>query len=403
MANRGDNGISRRDVLQYGTGITTAGLLAGCLGGGSDGSTESAAGSADGESTTGPSGTGSETSESTEADSTAESTSYSVEIEPVGEVSFAEVPETWVANNGSWADMGIALGQEPPKGVWLPSRYHTHYYDRIPGVSVEGDAIEQLWGDGGVGKEQFYELDADVHVFDPNFLRNRGEWSQDDIDRLETQLGPIFGNSIFSRTYAWHDDYRYYTLYEAFEKLAEVFQERERFEAFEAVHDDFQSTLTSIVPARGERPSAAVVWGGGDEPESFYPYVQSEGTSFKHLNDLEVGDALAETDVKDFHSSRGAIDYETLLDVDPEVLLVRGQEAKTAEEFRDTVLAFMESHDVASELTAVGNGDVYRAGPLYQGPITNLVVTERLARTLYDVDEELFDGERVAEIVNGDA
>ncbi|WP_049985244.1 ABC transporter substrate-binding protein [Halobellus rufus] len=372
MANR-DGSVSRRSLLQYGAGVAVTGLLAGCTGG--------SAGLA------APSDGGGE---------------YTVEIEPVGEVSFESVPETWVANNGSWADMGVALGQEPPMAVWLPSRYHTHYYDAIPGVSVDGDAVEQLWGDGGVGKEQFYELDADVHVFDPNFLLERGGWKQADIDQLETQAGPIFGNSIFSRSYPWHDDYRYYTLYEAFEKLSEVFQEPERFAAFETLHEDFQSALATIVPGRSDRPSAAVVWAGGDEPETFYPYVQSEGTSFKHLRDLGVKDALAETDVKDFHSSRGEIDYETLLEVDPEVLLVRGQEAKSESEFRETVVAFMEEHDVASELTAVQNGDVHRAGPLYQGPITNLVVTERLAGALYDVEEELFDRERVGEIVSGE-
>ena len=75
---------------------------------------------------------------------------------------------------------------------------------------------------------------------------------------------------------------------------------------------------------------------------------------------------------------------------------------KTESEFRDTVVSFMENHSVASDLTAVENGDVYRAGPLYQGPITNLVVTERLARTLYGVEEELFDRERVADIVAGE-
>ena len=145
--------------------------------------------------------------------------------------------------------------------------------------------------------------------------------------------------------------------------------------------------------------SAAVA--GGDRPESFYPYVQNEGTSFKHLTDLEVKDALANTSVKDFLSNRGSIDYETLLEVDPEVLLIRGQEAKTVDEFRDTLVSFLRDHSVASELTAVSNGDVYRAGPLYQGPITNLVVTERLARTLYGVEEELFDRQRVADIVTG--
>ncbi|MDQ2055687.1 ABC transporter substrate-binding protein [Halobellus sp. H-GB7] len=390
MARNTDGNATRRDYLRYGAGVVTAGLLAGCSGGSGSDTTDTAT----------PETAAADTESATATPEGSES--YSVEIVPVGEVTFESVPETWVANNGSWADMGIALGLEAPKGVWLPSRYHTQYYDEIPGVSVDKDGITKLWGDGGVGKEQFHALDADVHVFDPNFLLNRGTWEQTDVDELRNQVGPIFGNSIFSRNYTWHDDYRYYTLYEAFEKLAQVFQRTDRYEAFEQIHEDFQANLAPVVPGRSERPSAAVVWGGGDQPEKFYPYVIDEGTSFKHLNDLKVKDALANTEVKDFHSSRGSIDFETLLEVDPEVLLVRGQEAKTATEFQDTVVAFMENHNIASELTAVSNGDVYRAGPLYQGPITNLLVTERLAGTLYDVDEELFDKQRVADVVHGD-
>jgi len=390
MTRNTDGNATRRDYLRYGVGVVTAGLLAGCSGGSGSDATDTA--------TQETVATDTESATATPEGSE----SYSVEIVPVGEVTFESVPETWVANNGSWADMGIALGLDAPKGVWLPSRYHTQYYDEIPGVSVDKDGITKLWGDGGVGKEQFHALDADVHVFDPNFLLNRGTWEQTDVDELRNQVGPIFGNSIFSRNYTWHDDYRYYTLYEAFEKLAQVFQRTDRYEAFEQIHEDFQANLAPVVPGRSKRPSAAVVWGGGDQPEKFYPYVIDEGTSFKHLNDLKVKDALANTEVKDFHSSRGSIDFETLLEVDPEVLLVRGQEAKTATEFRDTVVAFMEDHNIASELTAVSNGDVYRAGPLYQGPITNLLVTERLAGTLYDVDEELFDKQRVADVVHGE-
>mgnify|MGYP000438608668 FL=1 len=389
MAEDTNESATRRNYLRYSVGVVTAGLLAGCSGGSGSNTTDT---------TTQEAATDTESATATPEGSG----SYSVGIVPVGEVTFESVPETWVANNGSWADMGIALGLDAPKGVWLPSRYHTQYYDEIPGVSVDKSGITKLWGDGGVGKEQFHALDADVHVFDPNFLLNRGTWKQTDVDELQNQVGPIFGNSIFSRNYAWHDGYRYYTLYEAFEKLAQVFQRTDRYEAFEQIHEDFQANLAPVVPGRSERPSAAVVWGGGDQPEKFYPYVIDEGTSFKHLNDLKVKDALANTEVKDFHSSRGSIDFETLLEVDPEVLLVRGQEARTATEFQDTVVAYMENHDVASELTAVSNGDVYRAGPLYQGPITNLLVTERLAGTLYDVDEELFDKQRVADVVHGE-
>ncbi|MFC5366258.1 ABC transporter substrate-binding protein [Salinirubrum litoreum] len=384
------DGSTRREYLTYGATVVASGLLAGCTGGGDTGNSET------------PTEEETVTATATETE-TPEAESYSVSIEPVGEVTFDSVPETWVANNGSWADMGIALGLEPPEGVWLPSRYHTSYYDEIPGVSVDGSQIEKLWGDSGIGKEQFYALDADVHVMDPNFLLNRSKgWKQADIDEITENVAPMFGNSSFSRGYPWHEDYRYYGLMEAFEKLAEVFQRTDRYEAFESIHDDFQANLAPVVPARSERPEVAVVWGGGDEPAKFYPYTVDDGTSFKHLTDLKVRDALADSQVKDFYSSRGAIDFETLLEVDPDVLLLRGQEAKTAEEFESTVVAYMEANDVASELTAVQNGDVYRAGGLYQGPITNLVVTQRLAEQLYGADGQLYDPERVAEVVAGD-
>jgi iron complex transport system substrate-binding protein len=388
-----DTRRTRRNVLRTGASLALVGGLAGCSQDES-GDTPAAESETDGAAGT-DSGTPSETTTATES-------SYSVSIEPMGEVTFDSVPETWVANNGSWADMGIALGQEPPAGVWLPGRYHTRYYDEIPDVSVDVDGIQQLWGDSGVGKEQFYEIDADVHVLDPNFLLNRGQWDQSDIDEIATQIGPFFGNSVFSRSYDWHADYRYYTLYEAFEKLADVFQERERFEAMNEIHEEFQADLAPVVPGQSERPEAPVLWAGGTEPEEFFPYVQSEGTSFKHLRDLGVRDSLASSGVKDFHAERGAIDYEVLLDIDPELLLVRGQEPKSAAEFRDSVVSFMQDHAVASDLTAVENGDVYQAGPLYQGPITNLVVTERLARDLYGHEGELFDRQAVADVVTGD-
>lgn len=386
---------SRRDYLKLGGAVAATGLFAGCTSGSSEDGTE------DGTGETSPSDEAA-TDNPTEGAESGSGGSYSVSMPPVGEVSFESVPTSWVANNGSWADMGIALGQQPPKGVWLASRYHTQYYDDIPGVSVDQSELTSLFGESGVGKEQFYEMDADLHVMDPNFLVNRGKWDQSDVDEITSEVGPIFGNSIFSRSYPWHDSYEYLTLYEAFEKLSQVFKQGERFEAFATLHDEFQNSLSEVVPGEGERPSVAVTWAGGDTPEEFYPYVISEGTSFKHLRDLDVNDALADTDVKDFHSSRGAIDYETLLEVDPEVLLVRGQEAKSAEKFESTVVQFMKDHDIASELTAVKNGDVYRAGPLYQGPITNLVVTERMANDLYGAEKKLFDRQRVGDIVAGE-
>ena len=385
---------TRRRYLLGGGTLLASTLAAGCMSTSDEGATDT-----ERDETT--------TTESTPADETTTQddgldTPYSVSIDPVGEVEFDSVPETWVANNGSWADMGVALGLEPPKALWLTSRYHTQYYDEVDGVSVDTSDMVSLYQDG-VSKELFYKLDADVHVMDPNFLQNRFTgWDQGDVDEVVENVGPVFGNCIYAQHYPWHEDYRYYSLYEGFEKLAQVFGRVDRYEAFESLHDDFQANLAPAVPGSSERPSVAVLWGVGDQPEQYYPYIIGDGTGFKHLRDLGVRDALAETSIKDFHGSRAAIDLETVLEVDPEVLMLRGYESKTRAEFEDTVVSFLQSHDTASALTAVENGDVYRAGGLYQGPITNMVLTERTVQQLYGVEKQLFDRERVADIVAGD-
>jgi len=174
-----------------------------------------------------------------------------------------------------------------------------------------------------------------------------------------------------------------------------VFQRPDRYEAMMSVRNDFSDNLASVVPDdESERPSVAVLW-GGDEPEQFSPSLINDATSYRQLRDLQVTDALAETDVQDFYDSRGQVGDETLLQIDPDVLLVRGHEEETRSAFENSVVSFMESDDTASELTAVQNGDVYRGGPLYQGPITNMVVAQRQARQLYDAEGDLLDRERV--------
>ncbi|WP_435076894.1 ABC transporter substrate-binding protein [Halococcus sp. AFM35] len=384
----------RRRRFLTGATATVGALLAGCAGGGN---------ATDGNSSeTTAAGSGADT-DSTTASGTDTGGSYSVSMAPMGEVTFEGVPQTWVANNGSWADMGAALGVEPPKALWLPERYHTQYYDDIPGLSVDTSGMTRLFGDGGgVSKEAYYQLGGDIHVQDPNFLLNRAKgWKQADIDEITQNVAPFFANSIFSRQYGWHESYRYYTLYEAFGKLARVFKRQGRYEAFSALHEEMQSQLSGIVPPNDKRPAVAILWASGNQPDSFLPYLINKGTSFKQWRDLKVRDALAETSVKDFHSSRASIDFETLLEIDPEILLLRGHEDQTAKQFQNTVVQFLQNHEVASALTAVKNGDVYRGGPLYQGPIANLVLTERAAQQVYGVSKELFDRRRVGNIVQG--
>jgi iron complex transport system substrate-binding protein len=241
-------------------------------------------------------------------------------------------------------------------------------------------------------------------------LVNWFDWDQQDIDEIRDNVAPFIGNLGFRRSDDWHD-YRYYTMYDTFEIVAEVFQEQARYEAFEAFHDEYIANVQTRLPPADERPSVLLTFESNDKPEAFSPYrLTDKGTNKKQWRDLGVGDALAGTDVGNLSTTeRTKLDYEGLLAVDPDVLLIRGHESKSPMEFRETVLAYMQDHPVGSELTAVQNERVYRGGPLKQGPIQNLFLTERAAKQVYPEefgevtsDERLFDHQRVADIINED-
>ncbi|WP_058827279.1 ABC transporter substrate-binding protein [Haloferax sp. Q22] len=398
----GREGLTRRNYIRYGGTALGAGMLAGCTSdsSGSDETTTAA------ETTT---EVATETSAETETQTTEADSSYSVTMEPMGEVTFDSVPESWAAYDGGYADMAVALGVgDGLTGVGGAGRYYTYVYDELPGVSVDREQVEAY--PEVRTKEEFYELDNDVHLYDPNMLINWFDWDQADVDEIAENVAPFVGNLVFRRSDGWHD-YRYYTLYEAFEKVAQVFQREDRYEAFEALHDEFIAEIQAELPPADERPNVFLTFEGTTEPEMFSPYrLNDKGTSKKQWNDLGVTDALSGTDIENLSTTnRGELDYENLLEIDPDVILVRGHERKTPAEFRDTVLAYMEDHPVGGELAAVQNGRVYRGGYLFQGPIHNLFLTERAAKQLYpdvfgDVtgDAELFDRQRVADIVNGE-
>ena len=378
---------TRRDTIKYGGAAVGGGLLAGCTGDSSD---------------TSDSGSTPEETENETESRTEENRNYTVSMEPVGEVTFEEVPDIWFPFTGDYADMGVALGQaDGLQAVGIRERFASHFYDELPGVSIDKESLTPLWQDG-TDKEVFYELDADVHLIDPNFMINRIQWERDDIDEIERNVAPFFGNTVFSGSYEWHD-YKQYTLYEALEKLAQVFQEQERYEAYASLHAEVLSDVRSRLP--DDRTAIAVLLPRSDPPETFLPFVMDSGTSFKQWEDLNVEDALAESGVKNFHETRGEIDYETLLEVDPEVIVIRQQGEVPKDEFESEFVSHMKRHDVASELRAVENDRVLRGGAPYQGPIVHLFQLEQAAQDLHPdifTEDELFDRQHVADIVNGD-
>ncbi len=329
---------------------------------------------------------------------------YTVSMEPMGPVEFDAVPTDWVALLASYGDMGFALGAGQTLGTQLPYRYASHYYEELPGVTYDADAVRTL-NQNGVDKELFYEMDADVHLMEPNQLVQWYDWSHDDVAEIEDNVGPFVGNFIRRRSDDWHD-YPYYSLYGAFEKIADVFQARDRYEAFHALHDEVVADVEADLPAPADRPEAMLVYPADSPPSSFYPYrLREGGVAKKHWRDLGLHDAFANSDVGHYQGDTSlTIDFETMLEIDPELLIVRGQVEKTDEEFQSSVVDYLADHPVASKVTAVDEGAVVRGGYLDQGPIIHLFQLETAAQRIYPDrfgGEELFSRDRVANVVRG--
>jgi iron complex transport system substrate-binding protein len=388
---------TRRATLKYGGALAAGGLLAGCSGGSSEPATETG----------------------TDGQATPDS-SYEACIEPVGCRTFESVPETYIVNNGEWADMAFALGQRDGF-LTATNMIPGHLFEPF-GLDVGPLSETESLSAGNWDKELFYELEPDVILMDPNYMHATGwdeSWDESDTREIAENVAPFFGNNILRRR-EFHD-YRLYPLYEALDRLADLFQERARYEALVEVHDGLQSEIQSRLPPAEERPDIALLNSASAPDEgTFYPTnPEAEGVEMKPYRDLDIGSDLSEELV-----AQGTIDYEQLLAVDPEIIVVHwgigttgDDDSFSPEAFEEQYVEPMEADSVGSQLTAVQEGNVYPGAFGSQGPLVNLLQTEMVAQQFFpdefgsfdaeafpDVDSEdrLFDRQRVRDIINGD-
>jgi iron complex transport system substrate-binding protein len=409
---------TRRDYLKYGSAVVGGGLLAGCASGGDPDSTESTT-SAEPDASAETTAPTSEASDTATTDEPATEASWTVAMEPRTEVTFESVPESVVVYRADYADMLIALGHgDALTGMQDTQSLPTDMLAELPGVSVDPDGITPLRQNGEYDKEVFYEIDADLHLVDPNNARVYFEFSEADIEEIGTAVAPWLGSFIRRPQENIGPNYPHYTLYEAFEKVGAAFRERERYEALATVHDDMLATISEALPPESERPSVGLAFliPGEQYVESgvfFLNDPTQPGMAKKQYRDLGVENVWADAGV----SMDGQVNYEALLEADPDVLIAHNAFGYTdsIEAFQENVVDVMRDDEIGSQLTAVQNDRVYRGGKNVQGPLINLFQTEIAAKQIYpeafgewkglgetSESEQLFDRQGVADIVTGD-
>ncbi|ELZ61396.1 MULTISPECIES: ABC transporter substrate-binding protein [unclassified Haloferax] len=395
--------VRRRQILAGSAGLF-ASALAGCTAGGSADSESTAAAESETEAAT----------ESTTTEQTTENAGqYTVEIEPNDPYTFEAVPETYGVASGPFLDMGMALGIHPSATTGL-ERAPLKFYDLL-GLEFDESRLTKLasGAESGFDKENFYAADADVWLIARATLGRYVSWDASDYEEVESQTGPFLGTTLrFAPTAAVSNEPNPYTLYEAFEKVATVFQRQQQFQAWQSFHDDLMSTIEAGLPPEDERPTVAAIWRGVSPDSGQFRVAPLHRLGNNTKSYFRVG-------MKDAFEGRypeGPIGYEELINVDPDYIgAVGALTSSTHEEFVDTVVEPFENNESGQRLTAVQEGNLIRSAGQYMGPIVDMFSTEAVAKMVYpdqfgewpgavgDVpeDEQLFDRERLVDIVNG--
>jgi len=406
----GQEAPTRRDYMKYGGAVVGGSLLAGCTGSSESGSTPE-------QSTT---ETASEAERESETESSTPEPSYTVDLSPVGTVTLEE-PPTDVFTHFPWfPDMASALGQgETVNSLWWDGTVAGLEY-----FTAGFDEFEIEWadkaGEYGFAKEQLYELDSDLHLIDPSWVTTQDNWAQSDIEEVSNTIGPWLGNyySSYRATppEGWADGYEYYSLWDLFDRVATLYGERERYEALASVHDDLLGTIEDGLPSESDRPTVAYLSISEDLSTIYMLRVNAPGYFNAHTRPLSAVDAFGD---EAFSGAFKQVDMEALLEADPDAILALWTVTDTFD-FR-TLIRNLAEDPVGSELSAVQNDRVYPQGTRWQGPLMNLFQLEMTAKQLYpeqfgqwpadeagdtypefSSDEQLFDHQRVAEIIDGE-
>ncbi|WP_242493448.1 ABC transporter substrate-binding protein [Haloarcula hispanica] len=399
---------TRRECVKYGTTLLTAGSLAGCSGASSE-ATES------GETKAGP------------------DRSFSGTMAPVGELRLESNPETIVGGWGFEEDILTALG-EADKLIAAEGNqfWFTGFYDQLPGVDVpDPESLELVrTDDWSLRTEMLYELDPDLFATDPNRFISYYGADEGDISEITDSIGPFFGNASRRKrgddwpTWPSGESYPYYDIPEFVSRYGALLGKPETAAAINTLYEQALQEMRSRVPPESDRPSVGLLNAQiNPDNEGFFraynPRTEiDKAYGKKQYRDLGVVDAFE----GEYGGQSGIqVDYEALLDIDPDVLVFHfgvnyrdwnGEDAlrKTVEGMRDSSLG--------QELTAVQEDELYVGGSAYQGPIINLFQTEMLGKQLYPdefgewpgeitagelpaipEDEQLFDRDELADIL----
>lgn len=319
-----------------------------------------------------------------------------VTMEPAGTWHVAEAPETFISFQGIEADiawtLGVGEGQQAMVYKDRLERLNEMYFEQIPGFEMDLTGVSDLGGAGSVGREVFYDLDPEVFMVDPRLPLVFWRWDAEDVERAASEVAPFFGNFIRKqRGEQWGPSYKQYTLDEALSIYAKLFDREQRYRRFAAFRDAMLRRIDQALPPRERRPKVMLVNAGSKPDEGKFYLVNLDvgdegefaGTWVQPFRELGLRQAF---DFEKYIASEWSqVDFETMLAIDPEVIIVVWSFAMypTAESFERGFVKPLREHPIGRTLRAVRNDRVLPGGTAEQGPLTHLFQVEMMAKQVF--------------------
>jgi len=351
---------------------------------------------------------------------------YSLTMSPMGEVRFAHVPKRVVTLDANYNDMLAALGEGSKLvATGYQNNFYEGFYGQLNGVRPDIDprrlAFLSSGGGGMFDKELLYSLHADVHHIDPLQLAASRGWSESDVQEIARNVGPFFANR-YSRdnSYKGKEPYQYYSLWELSAKVGEVYHRADTIAQLQSLYEEMVGKIQAKLPPVEKRPRVGLVYYGN---QRFTPYsIGHGGFGQAQYRDVGARDAFESIAASAYGGNAGAtaaLDKEGLLALDPDVLIVPfaiypAANGGTSHADFDRLLE-LRGDPLLQRLSAFRSGRVYPGGTPLQGPVFYLFQIEMAAKQIYPdlfgayhddqkyaAEEQLFDRNRVAEILKQD-
>lgn len=349
-----------------------------------------------------------------------------VTMEPAGTWHVAESPRTFVTFQGTEADMawtlGVGAGQRAMVYKDRLERLNEMFFSQIPGFEMKLDNVVDLAGAGSIGREVFYDLDPEVFMVDPRLPLVFWRWEADDVERAASEIAPFFGNFIRKqRGEQWGPAYRQYTLDEAMSIYAKLYGREARYHRFAAFREALLRRIQDALPPRDARPKVMLLNAGSRPDEGKFYLVDLEaveddqfaGTWVQAYRELGLRQAF---DFSEYVATEWSqVDYETMVAIDPEVIIVVWSFAMypTRASFEEGLLEPLREHPLGRTLQAVRNDRVLPGGTAEQGPLTHLFQLEMMAKQVFPEtfgrwrwgatpERPLFDREDLGRILAGE-